>query len=306
MELGVSPDQLRDAISKALDLICIYDVSCENLKKSDLMSNSDPYVVFMIGEKGASFDEKSKRAAIDLKQAVIQTPVKDNTLNPTYYKWSAYLRKDSVLERPEIHVRVLDSDGEGKTTFFKDDVLGEATVALSSAVKGEHCELPLNGGTGVVRFKFLGTCDALRNSELAEDEVAKSKIVQKTAVVGLDEKFKMKDAAKMCELANLVYFSKAGWASKKDGFGCTYDPEKMSVPLRYKIGDLVRQKLLPESPFQVETLDKEYDQDLGSAKFKNGVIHDAKFDQQAMVLLDKANKRVIVSFRGTDVKDLNR
>ena len=36
LEFGVSPDQLRGAVSELLDLTCIYDVSCEGLKKSDI------------------------------------------------------------------------------------------------------------------------------------------------------------------------------------------------------------------------------------------------------------------------------
>ncbi|GMI09202.1 hypothetical protein TrVE_jg1217 [Triparma verrucosa] len=316
LEEGVSPDLFREVVAKNLDLLCVYDVSCEGLENTDGFGSgiSDPYVIFVVGEAGTSFDEKVKRAALDFKGAMSQTPVAKNTLSPSWlHRWSGELRCDKSIGALELHLRVLDSDGQGNGMFFRDDLLGEATVDVSVGVKGEDCSIPLSGGEGVAKFKFQRTNDVLKET-LSSDEKARSKIVGKGDIDSLNRgagfgtpeckalktAFDMGDAVRMCQLSNLVYFAKANWASKQEGQGQTYEPERMSVPLRYWIGDLTRTGVLKDSPFDTETLDPEFDLQMGKAKFTNGVFNDAKSDEQAMVLVDKNTRSVIVSFRGTE------
>ncbi|GMH49405.1 hypothetical protein TL16_g00508 [Triparma laevis f. inornata] len=316
LEEGVGADLFRQVVAKELDLLCVYDVSCEGLENTDGMGSglSDPYVIFVVGEAGTSFDEKVKKAALEFKGAMSQTPVAKNTLSPNWYhRWSGELRCDKSIGALELHLRVLDSDGGGAGLFFRDDLLGEAAIDLLARVKAEDCSIPLSGGEGVAKFKFQRTNDKLKEV-LSTEERVKSKVVgkgdierlNKGAAFGTQESkalnpvFDMGDAVRMCQLSDLVYFGKAKWASKQEGFGDTYDPEKMSVPLRYWIGDLVRNGILKDSPFETETLDSEYDLQLGAAKFTNGVFNDAKCDEQAMVLVDKSSRSIIVTFRGTE------
>ena len=175
-----------------------------------------------------------------------------------------------------------------------------------------NLEGPGASASSSVSFSWEKTNQSLRK-ELSSVEEYNLKIVDKDAIAdlskvegpkrdALEEAFCMSDCAKFAHLSAIVYAKPVHWASKKEG-SSAYNtrPSKMSLPLRYLIGDLKRCKLVEEdNKFHVETLPDEFNKSHGTVEVNNGWLLDKKLDQQAMILLDKKDSAVILCFRGTD------
>lgn len=129
--------QLRAAMAPRAALHLQLNV--EKLKKMDLFSESDPYVVVSDAQSGA---------------VLHTTEHVDNNANPRWREFSVRVLAD-VTQRPMLELAVFD-----KNTFTADKLIGEVRVGVDELLAGKARRLELtrdgNSGRG---FLAVGSCE---------------------------------------------------------------------------------------------------------------------------------------------------
>ena len=135
--LGTDPNATSTAVTKefftaafvaALPTLAITAVSCKDLRDADWVGKSDPYVRFLLGEKGETWEEKDRHPNLTRKA---QTAAVENDQNPAFdWEGSVTLQPDR-FKCPELHVRVYDKDATTVVGLDSGDLLGECRIPIS-------------------------------------------------------------------------------------------------------------------------------------------------------------------------------